>query len=175
MITSLETLRAELEATRASFHDLLNSIPDQALEFKEPGNAWRIKAELWHITQSLGFLAPAIIMVHRGRPLAALYLRFPVGVRSWINGYILVPFLTRHVTRQEIAGQYDRAHQRILVELDRPGGDKLKPGAKTPLAYPGIADLFHQPAEHFQLHADRIKQNLKDWNTKATKDISQKL
>ncbi len=160
MNTPLERFRSEFEATRASFHDLLDSIPDQALEYKGPGNAWSVKAELWHIAQSLGFLAPAIMMVHRGHPYAALYLRFPVGIRSWINGYLLVPFLTRHVTRHGIGQQYDRAYQRILAELARPRDREWGPAAKLPLGLGTVEDLFHQPVEHFRLHAGRIGKNL---------------
>jgi DinB superfamily len=160
MTTSRETLQPEFETTRASFHDLLNSIPDQALEYKSPGNVWSIKAELWHIAQSLGFLTPAIISVHRGRTWGALYLRFPLGIRSWINGYLLVPFLSRRATRQEIARAYDKAYARIMAEFDRTREGEGVPGVTFPVGYRTFVDLFHGPSEHFQLHAERIRQNL---------------
>ena len=164
VLFSHQALRNEFESTRASFHDLLNSIPDQALEYKSPGNVWDIKAELWHIAQSLGFLAPAIINVLRGHPWGALYLHFPVGIRSWINGYLLVPFLSRRATCREIAQAYDKAYARIMAEFDRTRQGEWALGAKFPVGYRTLVYIFHNPSEHFQLHADRTRQNLDLYN-----------
>lgn len=166
MNTPRENLRAEYEATRIAFHELLDSIPDQALDFKGLGNAWSIKAELWHITQSLDFLAPALIMAHRGRVYGTFYLHFPAGIQSWLNGYILVPLLTRHITRQEIAQRYERAHQRLMDGLERTRADGRDPGAELLASRRANADLFHRPAEHFQLHAERIRHNLELYQQK---------
>ncbi len=160
ILFSRQALRNEFESTRASFHDLLNSIPDQALEYKSPGSVWNIKAELWHIAQSLGFLAPAVINVLRGRPWGALYLHFPVGIRSWINGYLLVPFLSRRATRQEIAQAYDKAYARIMAEFDRMREGEWALRVKFPVGHQTLVYVFHNPSEHFQLHAERIRQNL---------------
>ena len=54
--TDREELRAGLEATRASFHHIVNSIPRDRWHRKSPATAWTVAEVFVHLTWALEFL-----------------------------------------------------------------------------------------------------------------------
>lgn len=111
-------IRSELEEVRKNFLRLSGLIPNEALDRKFPGEGWTIKQELVHIVQALEILPKGIRRAVMGKGRSALSF-IPTGVRSWFNGFILIPLASRRATRTSIAQAYEQAFNTLLDLLLR--------------------------------------------------------
>src|SRR5512145_2094688 len=96
-----EFMREELEKVRLAFLRLLDAIPEQDWERRFPGEGWTIKQEMVHMVQVFKVIPAGIrrASAGRGRSLLAIV---PAGLRSWVNGQIVIPWMSRIVTRASI-------------------------------------------------------------------------
>jgi hypothetical protein len=133
-----DDIRVELEATRARFHTLLDSISDGALQQPSSNPAWTNEEILFHI--ALGFfLLPSLI------PLVRLFSRLPqpfskifawllntsIFVFNWANA--LGPRVGGRVFTRTALGQlFDRVLARTLRTLDRMPEYELRRGMFFP-------------------------------------------
>lgn len=161
-----QQLEAEIEETRRRFHQLLASIPDSA--FDQPSNnpAWTIGELLYHMSIAPRLMVADVAMILR-RPflLTLLPKLFPEQLFHWLNAR-LTRFGARHLNRQFLANEYDKAHERILqtfrsldeADLQKsvhyPNWDPLLSGEVT-LAY-----LFGYIKRHFDSHAADIQSTI---------------
>lgn len=153
-------MRAELETTRAGFHQLLDSVTDAELIQLIPGSAWTLQAELYHITQSIRYVPSAIARAHRGGVgFSALY-SLPTSLRNWVNGTFLVPRQGRQATRETIAAAYDRHHARILEAIAAVKDDEWNRSANFGLARVTVDQAAHRAITHFRDHGEAIRRNL---------------
>ncbi len=161
-----ERLRAEIEATRAAFHQLLAEVPASAYRLPSDNPAWTIGDVLFHMS-----LAPRLL----GADLKLIltfnwaYRLIPVVVpRALFDGLNarLTRFGARRPSRAFFAAAYDRAHRATLRALDSvpegawqrqvfyPAWDPLLSGAVT------VERLFHYVQRHFDSHAAQIRARL---------------
>lgn len=176
-----ETIRAELEATRAAFHSLSHAL--SAADRRRPSRnaAWTNGEVLFHITFAF-MLLPALLWLVRlfgrlprqsSKPFAALLNR-STPLFNRINA--LVPHIGGRLYRGDRLGRkYDRLHARILRLLDAIPERDMQRGMYYPdrwdgLFYPymTLADLFLYPTIHFRFHRDQLALPVPSERTEAT-------
>jgi hypothetical protein len=171
MTNKLEIVQ-ELEETRRQFHQLLQSIPNEAFDQPSSNPAWTIGELLYHMSIAPRLMvADVAIILKRPFLLKLLPKLFPESLFHWLNAH-LTRFGARNLDRQFLADEYDKAHHRIvqtLSSLDEadlqksvhyPNWDPLLAGDVT-LAY-----LFGYIKRHFDSHATDIQSSLKVAQTK---------
>lgn len=154
--TRFEAAREELEKVRPRFLHVLDEIPEKDWNRRFPGEAWTIKQEMVHITQVLNVLPNGIQRASRGGRRSILAI-VPTSLRSWVNGYIVVPFMARGATRQSIAEAYSKAHNSLLGILKELPEDAWNKSTPYPRKYRTVEQMAHRPAEHFEEHLGHLK------------------
>jgi len=151
-----EPIRKELEEVRLRFLRLLDEISDSAWNFRTPGEGWTVKQEMAHIAQVLSVLPDGIRRASSGRQRSILGI-VPAGLRSWVNGYIIIPIMARGATRQSIAEAYSRAHNTLLGLLEELPEEAWSKGMPYPRKYRTVEQMAHRPAEHFEEHIAHLR------------------
>jgi hypothetical protein len=159
-------LAEELEATRSAFHDLLQNIPDKAFDLPSNNPAWTIGELLYHMSIAPRFMVADVAIILK-RPFLIKWLPklFPASLFHRLNAH-LTRFGARHLNRQFLADEYDKAHVTILKTLRNlteadlqkkvhyPDWDPLLAGEVT-LAY-----LFGYIKRHFDSHTADIQMKM---------------
>ena len=145
-----EVLRAEIEATRAAFHALLQSISDDRWRQKSPTSAWTVREVCEHLTWSLEQLPQEVASARRGQGM----FNYPLPKRLVdALSYWLTRWSARHATRESISCRYDAAMAAVLRTLDEVQATDWPRGARFyGEGFYTVADLFHTPARHFAKH-----------------------
>ncbi|OGO67232.1 MAG: hypothetical protein A2Z49_12610 [Chloroflexi bacterium RBG_19FT_COMBO_56_12] len=155
-----EAVREELEKVRLGFLHLLDEFPEKDWDRRFPGEGWTIKQEMVHITQVLNVLPHGIRRASRGARRSILAI-VSASLRSWVNGYIVIPFMARGATRQSIAEAYNKAHNALLGILEGLPEDAWSKGMPYPKKYRTVEQMAHRPAEHFEEHLGHLQMCLK--------------
>ena len=149
-----------MEATRAAYHQLLNSLSETDLQRPCAISKWTIKEVLCHMALLVEQAVP--MMVKQARKGKSMPKLLDSRFGHWMN-YQMAVRADRQATRASIAQRYDAAHSNLLqlLETVRAGEWAL------PTAYPDgraltMETVFHVPTEHFELHAAWIRQTLND-------------
>jgi hypothetical protein len=141
-------LRSELEATRTTFHTLLDSISDDQWCQKSPGSAWTVGEVLVHLTLTLEFLPKEVASARRGKGM----FNFPKRLADPLS-YWFFRWVARKATRESIGRRYDCAMAAVIQTLDEVKETDWALGAKFyGEDFYTVADLFHTPAQHFAEH-----------------------
>jgi hypothetical protein len=150
-----EAIRAELQSTRAAYHDLLDSISDDDWKKKKTGNkAWSVKQMMAHMASAPAYTAGSVNMVRRGKgfnPPSLIADRLNVLMTRW---------LARKATPDSVAEQYDEGHERLIELLDGVQDDEWSKGAKFFGQHQTIEQLFQSVPDHLQEHAPDVKRGL---------------
>ena len=154
--TRFEAVREKLEDTRSQFLHLLDTIPEKDWERRHPGEGWTIKQEMVHIVQVVSILSNGIIRASQGSRRSLLAI-VPPGLRSWFNGYIIIPLLARRATRQSIGEAYNKAHKTLLDILAGLPEEAWSKGIPYPRKYRSVEQLALRPAEHFEEHLEHLR------------------
>lgn len=164
-----ETIRAELETTRETFHTLLNSLTEENLRRRSHNPGWTNGEILAHMT--FGFLVINVLL-----PMARLWGRLPKGSSrwfAWLLNAITGPFnwfnalgargQGKVFNHQRIGKVYDRVHVSLLRQLDAIKDDEWQRGMYYPTRWDSNFDqfmtlekLFHYPVIHFNFHLNQI-------------------
>ena len=152
-------LATEIENTRQRFHQLLQTIPDEAFGQPSGNPAWTVGEILYHMSIAPRFMVADVkLILQRPFLLKLLPKLIPEQLFHWLNAR-LTRFGARNLNRQFLANEYDKAHTRILQMLDElqeadlqisvqyPDWDPLLAGEVT-LSY-----LFGYIKRHFDAHA----------------------
>ncbi|MEZ4860331.1 MAG: DinB family protein [Caldilineaceae bacterium] len=158
-----ERLRQEIESTRAAFHRLLDSLPEEALSLPSDNPAWNIRQVLYHIAIIPRYMIVEVVMIRRQVWLYQLLPRLiPKGLFDWLNVRI-TRLGARGKSRWQLAEVYDRscrASLRALASVDDADFDK---SLFYPLWDPLLAGnvtvefLFGYIKRHFDSHAAQIE------------------
>lgn len=161
-----QQLRDEIIDTKQRFHKLLDRVSDEALHLPSDNPAWSIGQVFYHMSLAPRLLIADVRLFIKPRRLYLLVLRlFPGSLFNWINSR-WTRYGARHLSRQFLADEYDKAHELALAALDSVGDEDLK---KT-LVYPdwdpmlrgevSMERLFHYLKDHFDSHASQIDARL---------------
>ncbi len=151
-----ESIQKELEEVRLNFFRLLDAISDSDWDRRLLGEGWTVKQEMVHIVQVLNVLSNGIRRASSKGKRSMLAI-VPPGLRSWVNGYIVIPFLARSATRQSIAKAYDKAHNALLGLLKELPEEAWSKGVPYPRKYRTVEQMAHRPAEHFKEHVAHLR------------------
>jgi hypothetical protein len=158
-----EVIRADLEATRDSYHELLDSLSDKDWQRRSGNQAWTIGQVMYHMTVAPRMLPADVRMIRKGgrapKFLAALF--------DWLN-IILTRWGARKHTRQTIGDAYDVAHAAALEALDTIREDEWDNGVEYPdwdpllSGFVTIERLLRYLILHFEVHAKQVRQGLEE-------------
>ena len=151
-----ESARKKLERVRYKFHCLLDNISEKDWNCRFPGEGWKIKQEMVHIVQVLNVLPKGIKRASKGGRSSILAF-VPTGLRSWFNGYIVIPFLARNATRQTTSEAYNKAHIVLLEILEALPEDAWSKGMPYPKKYRTVEQMAFRPVEHFEEHVEHLQ------------------
>ena len=154
--TRFESIREELEKVRVRFLHLLEEISEKDWDRRFLGEGWTVKQEMVHIVQVLNVLPHGIRRISKGDRRSFLAI-VPTSLRSWVNGYIIIPFMARSVTRQSIVEAYSNAHNSLLGILEELPEDDWSKGMPYPRKCRTVEQLAHRPAEHFEEHLKHLQ------------------
>lgn len=156
-------IQEALEKGRAQYHALLARVPDGGWERPTGNPAWNVRQLLYHMTIGLRFLPVDVRMILRGRNPSVPPWLFNTANR-WYNRWA-----ARGHTRESLAAEYDRQHQKVLdllatlsdEDLEKAGtypdiGGNLTGGQRT------IADMFIYVARHVDEHREDLLQALQE-------------
>ncbi len=154
--TRLEAIREELEETQLKFLHLLDEVPEKDWNRRFPGEGWTIKQEMVHIVQVINIIPDGIQRARAGRPRS--FLAFvPTGLRSWVNGHVVIPMMARNATRASLADKYNRAHTALVDLLVTLTEEAWCKGMPYPKKYRTVEQMAHRPVEHFEEHLGHLR------------------
>lgn len=111
-------LRLEIIETRCRFHQLLERIPDKLLQSPSENLAWTIGEVLYHLSLAPRFIIADVRMITGNSWMYWLIPRLiPKSLFDWINAK-LTRLGARHLSREFLANEYDKAHQIALHALE---------------------------------------------------------
>lgn len=155
-------LRLEIIETRYRFHQLLERIPDQALHSPSDNPAWTIGEVLYHLSLAPRFVIADVRMITRNSWIYLLIPRLiPKSLFDWINAK-LTRLGARHLSREFLANEYDKAHQIALHALEIVADEDFQKSVTYPDWDPLLSGevtlerLFHYIKNHFDAHASEI-------------------
>ena len=151
-----ETIRAELAATRAAFHHLLDGLTDDDLRRRSGNPAWTVGAVLAHLVSSLALLPREVAAARRGKGM----YNFPPFLRDRLNA--TATRLGGHgQTVQRLRRRYDAAYEAALRTLDGVRDDEFGRGARFwSEGFRDIAGLYRAQAHHLAEHGDDVRRVL---------------
>ena len=157
-----EQLFTEITETRQRFHQLLELVPDEFFHLPSDNPAWTIGEVLYHMNIAPRFVIADVKMITGRRWIYRLVPRIiPKSLFDWINAKH-TRYAARHLTRQFLASEYDKAHEIAIHALSLVADDNFQKS----LPYPDwdamlsgevtLERLFHYVKNHFDAHASEI-------------------
>jgi hypothetical protein len=164
-----DTIRAELESTRAIFHALLDSLSENDLRKRSRNPSWTNGEILAHML--FGF-----IILNALLPMARLWEHLPKRASKIFAGLLnalTVPFnwvnalgarlQARVFTYQRIGKVYDQIYFSLVKQINAIKDDEWERGMYYPTRWDSnfsdfmtIDKLLHYPVIHFNFHLKQI-------------------
>lgn len=151
--------KENLEKVRYRFILLLEKISEADWNRRFPDEGWTIKQEMVHMVQVLNVLPNGIKRASTGGKRSILAI-VPTSLRSWVNGYIIIPFMARNATRQTTAEAYNKAHHALVEMLETLPEDAWSKGMPYPKKYRTLEQMAFRPVEHFEEHLEHLRNML---------------
>ena len=159
LINEIISIQNELEEVKRKFIQLLGEIPDRDMDHKFRGEGWTVRQEMVHIVQVLQVLPTGIRRASTGGKRSLLGF-VPGGIRSWVNGHILIPLKARNETGESIAISYTEAHKEFVGILGELTESDLRKGMPYPRKFRTVEQMASRPIEHFEEHEGHLRQLL---------------
>ena len=167
--TTKANIRGELEATRARFHALLNSLSAQDFQRQSLNPGWTNGEILAHM--AFGFIIVDVLLpmtrlwgkLPKGtsKPFAWL-LNFFTGVFNWFN-MLGAKGQGKVFTQKRIAKIFDHTCFSLLKKINSIQEEEWKHGMYYPTKWDSnfeefmtLEKLFYYPVIHFNFHAEQI-------------------
>jgi hypothetical protein len=149
---SREAIKQELEATKAGFHQLLDSLSDADFKKKSGNPQWTNGQLLWHLGWGLSYVPEGVRRCRAGKNL-----NLPRGLFNVINPWI-TRWGSRGLTAEKAGQKYDEANAQVLAVLETVKDDEWTRSCRMAGNAVTIESEFRVPAEHFAEHkADILK------------------
>jgi hypothetical protein len=146
--TKRDALRADLEATRKKFHELVESVSDKQWRSKSPTTEWSVAEIFYHLTWALEQLPREVESARKGKGM--------FNMPKWIanpGSYWITRFSARNATHKSIHSRYDAAMDAVIEALDRVPDSDWGLGAEFyGEGFHSVEDLFRTPGEHLRDH-----------------------
>jgi hypothetical protein len=152
----LEAILEELDKARLKFLHLLDEVSEKDWNRRFPGEGWTIKQEMVHIVQVLNVIPDGIRRASTGRVRS--FLAFvPAGLRSWVNGHVVIPMMAINATHASLANNYNKAHTTLVDLLVTLPEEAWSKGMPYPKKYRTVEQMAHRPVEHFEEHLGHLR------------------
>ena len=149
-----EAVRAELEATRTAFHDLLKSLSPEDWKRKSGNSAWTVGQLMWHIPWATGYLPRVVAACRKGKGFnPPAWLMDPVNV-------LVTRLGSRGATPESVAAKYDATHATLIACLEGVKDSEWQLSVRSFGDRYTIESAFHGVAEHFREHEADIRKGL---------------
>jgi DinB superfamily len=147
-VTEREALRAGLEATRTTFHNLLDSVSGDRWFMKSPASAWTMAEVFAHVTWALEYLPKEIARARRGKGMFNMPKRVADPASYWF-----IRLTARKSTPESVRRRYDAAIDAAIKALESVPDSDWELGAEFyGEGFHTVADLFRVPAKHLAEH-----------------------
>jgi hypothetical protein len=146
------TVRAEMETNRVTFHALLNNFSEADLSRPSANPAFSVKAILHHMTHSLQAVPLEARAAQRGHNLLAM----PQGLYD----ILIVPgtrFTAWFQNKASLARNYDAAHTQALKALDAVQDAEWTRPLQMFYVKTTLEDVFRRQARHIAEHAEQLR------------------
>ncbi len=168
-MTTKDTIQTELEAARATFHTLLDSMTEADMQRQSLNPGWTNGEIMAHMT--FGFIIVNVLM-----PMARVWGRLPKGSSKWF-AWLLNAFTRpfnwvnalgargqgRVFTHARIGKIFDRTHVALLKQVHSIREEEWGRGMYYPTKWDPDFDefmtlekLFHYAGVHFNFHLKQI-------------------
>lgn len=165
-MSTRQDLAEEMESTLRAFHQLLHSIPPEALGRPTRNPAWTVRQVLYHMSLAPRFLIADVLMITRHRWLSSLIQAMvPRSVFNWIN-VAYTRIRARNASLSRLQQEYEKAHQVALRALALVSDDDLQRSLPYPDWDPNLSGdvtverLFHYVRDHFEAHAAELRDHV---------------
>jgi len=169
MKTKREEIFDQLNAARATFHQLLNSLSEQDFQKQSLNPGWTNGEILAHMT--FGFIIVNVLL-----PMARLWGKLPRASSkpfAWLLNVAAGPFnwfnalgargQGKVFTRKRIGRIYDRSYFSLVKKVNSIKEEEWEHGMYYPIKWDSNFDefmtlekLFHYPVTHFNFHLTQI-------------------
>jgi DinB superfamily len=147
-VTDREALRAGLEATRAAFHHLLDSVSGDRWLKKSPGSAWTVAEMFFHVTWALEYLPKEVAGARRGKGMFNMPKQLADPLSYWY-----IRLTARNSTPESVGRRFDAAIDAAIKALETVPDSDWERGAEFyGEGFYTVADLFRVPAQHLAEH-----------------------
>jgi hypothetical protein len=146
-----DAIRAELELTRAAYHDLLDLAARDDWTCRSGNPDMTVKQLMWHTAWSMGWIAGSIDAVKSGKSVRAPAFLLEPGRR------LAMRWLARNATPELAARKYDEGHAALLAKLDAVRDDEWGLEASRFGEVRNVAWYFSHVHEHFEEHARDVR------------------
>lgn len=147
-IPDRNALRAQLEATRVAFHQLLDAAAGERWHHKSPTTDWTVGEVLVHLTWALEYLPEEVAKARRGKGMFNLPKWFSDAASFWI-----IRRQARKTTPETLRRRFDAAMDAAIAALDTVPDSDWGLGAQFyGEGFYTVTDLFESPAHHLAQH-----------------------
>ncbi len=149
-----EAIRAELEATRRAYLELLDSIPQTEWKRKSGNRRWNVGQLLWHLAWGASITPESVEGCRTEKNFNP-----PVWLMNPMNT-LATRWGSRRATPETLRATYEKGFAAALAKLDTIHDDEWQRGAKRWGTQQTVADAFHYATQHFTEHAADIRKGL---------------
>jgi len=149
-----EAIRAELEATRAQYRELLNSLSHEDWKQKSGNPSWNVRQLMWHMAWANGYTLNGVESCRKGKGTNP-----PNWISDFANTWI-TRVGSRGATPQSVGEKYDESHAKVSAALEGVQEDEWQKGARIFNQDITVESTFRSIPEHFKEHESDIKKGL---------------
>jgi hypothetical protein len=149
---SKDAIKQELEATKAGYHQLLDSLTADDFKKKSGNLTWSNGQLMWHLAWGTEFVPDGVKRCRTGKNIP-----LPRSVFNMLNPW-MTRWGSRGATPESVAKKFDAAMDDVLATLATVQDNEWTMGATLAGNDQTVEGVLHQPAEHFAEHkADILK------------------
>lgn len=144
-----QAMRAELEATRTAYHQLMAAISERQWRLQAVSSKWTWREVMQHLVWAVEQLPDEVASARMGKGM----FNYPGWVANPAS-YWITRWNSRAATRDTLLLRYDVAIDAVLRTLDDvPERDFEKSAPFYGHGFYTVAELFRTPADHLAEHA----------------------
>jgi uncharacterized protein (TIGR03083 family) len=147
-------IRADLEATRSRYHQLLDSLSEDDWDKKSANPSWNVRQLMWHLGRGMEFFSETVDQCRKGKAPN------PPAFLIDIGNTVLTRWGSRGATKESVGAKYDAAHAKLLGVLDGVKDDEWQKGVTAYGRPHTIESVFRSVTAHFEEHEADIKKGL---------------
>lgn len=147
-------IRAELEATKTAYHELLDSLTAEDWSKKTANSSWNVRQLMWHMAWGNSFTTQGVDQCRKGKGFNP-----PMAIVNPLNS-LWTRIRSRSATPESVGKMYDDVHEKIVACLEGVQDDEWQKNARSFGNDMTVESCFHEPKSHFDEHSADILKGL---------------